>query len=133
MAMKNLKGQAYDPHRPLFRITKPIQLNNTRSPMLIKKIESPSPSPSQQSSKKSLVQEYFDYLSAVEKGESRNSSRARSRQYRTYRPVAEITSEQAPTYEVNKNHFTFHYVVGAGGFGKVLDSQSFTTPSFRCI
>ena len=28
-------------------------------------------------------------------------------------------SDNEPTFEMSKSHFTFHYVIGRGGFGKV--------------
>lgn len=96
-------------------------MNSTRSPVLTRSKPTPSPTP-----RKSLVQEYLEYISSVEKG-SRSSSRAQSRdKQKSHRSIVEspVMMDQNFTIGISKNQFIFHYVIGTGGFGRVITSKN---------
>jgi serine/threonine protein kinase len=98
---KNLNLRPSQPssqERPLFRITKPVLLSTSKTPVVTKK------KPEEKTTEKnSILLEYKQYIESLEKMGNCN--------FRNDMP--ELIST------VSKNNFTFHYVIGKGGFGKV--------------
>ena len=116
---KNLNIRPSQPNsqdRPLFRITKPILLNTNKNPVVTKR------KPEEKSiEKNSILLEYKQYIDSLEKSSNYNFKSDVLDFSSSSSFLMSLCFKKKINLAVTKNNFTFHYVIGKGGFGKVIN------------